>query len=103
MGLIDASGSGWRMEAGGRGEGLEGAGRFTMTHRGGREERGVETFSDFPPKCEGLSAALVLDPVLLLSEVLVIQLSLNILAVLVHPGHLLHSEMFSAEGLKLGC
>ena len=88
------------MEDGGR---VEEAGRFTMTHRGGREERGVETFSDFPPKCEVVSAALVLDPVLLLSEVLVIQLSLNILAVLVHPGHLLHSEMFSAEGLKLGC
>ena len=92
------------MEDGGRGEGLEGAGRFTMTHRGGREERGVETFSDFPPKCEGLSAALVLDPVLLLSEVLVIQLSLDILTVLVHPGNLLHSEMFSASAkeCKLG-
>ena len=93
------------MEAGGwRGEGLEGAGRFTMTHRGGREQRGVETFSDFPLKCEVVSAALVLDPVLLLSEVLVIQLSLDILTVLVHPGHLLHSEMFtaSAEELKLG-
>ena len=101
MGLIDASGSGWRLEDGGRGEG---AGRFTMTHRGGREQGGVETFSDFPPKCEVVSAALVLDPVLLLSEVLVIQLSLDILAVLVHPGHLLHSEMFtaSAEELKLG-
>ena len=101
MGLIDASGSGWRLEDGGRGEG---AGRFTMTHRGGREEGGVETFSDFPLKCEVLSAALVLDPVLLLSEVLVIQLSLDILTVLVHPGHLLHSEMFSAsaEELKLG-
>ena len=82
----------------------EGAGRSTMTHRGGREQRGVETFSDFPPKCEVVSAALVLDPVLLLSEVLVIQLSLDILAVLVHSGHLLHSEMFtaSAEELKLG-
>ena len=92
------------MEDGGRGEGLEGAGRFTMTHRGGREQRGVETFSDFPPKCEVVSAALFLDPVLLLSEVLVIQLSLDILTVLVHPGHLLHSEMFSAsaEELKLG-
>ena len=102
MGLIDASGSGWRLEDGGRGEG---AGRFTMTHRGGREQRGgVETFSDFPPKCEVVSAALVLDPVLLLSEVLVIQLSLDILTVLVHPGHLLHSEMLnaSAEELKLG-
>ena len=90
MGLIDASGSGWRLEDGGRGEG---AGRFTMTHRGGREQRGVETYSDFPPNCEVVSAALVLDPVLLLSEVLVIQLSLDILTVLVHPGHLLHSEM----------
>ena len=91
MGLIDASGSGWRLEDGGRGEG---AGRFTMTHRGGREQRGgVERFSDFPPKCEVVSAALVLDPVLLLSEVLVIQLSLDILTVLVHPGHLLHSEI----------
>ena len=92
---------GWRLEDGGRGEG---AGRFTMTHRGGREQGGVETFSDFPPKCEVVSAALVLDPVLLLSEVLVIQLSLDILAVLVHPGHLLHSEMFSASAkeLKLG-
>ena len=101
MGLIDASGSGWRLEDGGRGEG---AGRFTMTHRGGREQRGVETFSDFPPKCEVVSAALVLDLVLLLPEVLVIQLSLDILTVLVHPGHLLHSEMFSAsaEELKLG-
>ena len=100
MGLIDASGSGWRLEDGGR---EEGAGRFTMTHRGGREQRGVETFSDFPLKCEVVSAALVLDPVLLLSEVLVIQLSLDILTVLVHPGHLLHSEMFtaSAEELKL--
>ena len=80
---------GWRLEDGGRGEG---AGRFTMTHRGGREQGGVETFSDFPLKCEVVSAALVLDPVLLLSEVLVIQLSLDILTVLVHPGHLLHSE-----------
>ena len=89
------------MEDGGRGEG---AGRSTMTHRGGREQGGVERFSDFPPKCEELSAALVLDPVLLLSEILVIQLSLDILTVLVHPGHLLHSEMFtaSAEELKLG-
>ena len=78
------------MEDGGRGEG---AGRFTMTHRGGREQRRVERFSDFPPKCEVVSAALVLDPVLLLSEVLVIQLSLDILTVFVHPGHLLHSEM----------
>ena len=70
----------------------------------GGDQGGVETFSDFPPKCEVVSAALVLDPVLLLSEVLVIQLSLDILAVLVHPGHLLHSEMFtaSAEELKLG-
>ena len=75
----------------------EGAGRSTMTHRGGGEQRGVERFSDFPPKCEVVSAALVLDPVLLLSEVLVIQLSLDILTVLVHPGHLLHSGIFSAS------
>ena len=73
----------------------------TQGRQGGERNGG---FSDFPPKCEGLSAALVLDPVLLLSEVLVIQLSLDILTVLVHPGHLLHSEMFSAsaEELKLG-